>query len=194
MGRRCTCRGAGMSGRRIEARPSGGGLPLWLACTARPPQRKLARATACKQAPPPFQPSWPPSTTTPQNQNLREMVYLLNGTPRAVDASLAVPGERLQLGSPWLAALDQSHDRAEQRGGACACACCHHARQPWYRQAAPPAQPAAASPFLTLPAPRLPGAGPARGSQSTYDRALRCMFGTDDSELAGKQRSPDGLL
>lgn len=30
--------------------------------------------------------------------------------------------------------------------------------------------------------------GPARGSQSTYDRALRCMFGADDSQLAGKQQ------
>ncbi|KAI7842797.1 hypothetical protein COHA_003543 [Chlorella ohadii] len=27
--------------------------------------------------------------------------------------------------------------------------------------------------------------GQARGSQSTYDRALRCMFGADDSQLAG---------
>lgn len=30
-------------------------------------------------------------------------------------------------------------------------------------------------------------AGPPRGSQSTYDRALRCVFGADDSELEGER-------
>lgn len=43
---------------------------------------------------------------------------------------------------------------------------------------------ATSTPYL---ASRLPVAGPARGSQSTYDRALRCLFGADDSQLAGKR-------
>jgi hypothetical protein len=33
-------------------------------------------------------------------QNLQEMVYLLNGTPRAVVASLAVPGQRSSTPCP----------------------------------------------------------------------------------------------
>ncbi|EFN52594.1 hypothetical protein CHLNCDRAFT_138621 [Chlorella variabilis] len=73
---------------------------------------------------------WMESQQRARDLNLRDMVFMLNGTPRAVDATLAVPG-------------------------------------------------------------------PPRGSQSTYDRALRCVFGADDSELEGHisfVEVPDELL
>lgn len=100
------------------------------------------------------------------------MVYLLNATPRAVDAVLATPGQR-----------PSRAPRRRSRHGLCLAG-----RLPRGE---------------AVPAPHHSGtrlyAGLPHGSQSTYDRALRCVFGGDDSQLEGgwaggrAQRPPWGV-
>lgn len=83
---------------------------------------------------------------------------MLNGSPRAVDATLAVPGQSLGPQAAW--------------------GCLTQCSVAWF----------ACPPTVPCPAPYLYVAGPARGSQSVYDRALRCVYGTDDSALSGARR------
>lgn len=64
----------------------------WGSCFASTPSWSRS-SLACQALPALLWNNWPCHPAHPW-QNLREMVYLLNGTPRAVDASLAVPGGR----------------------------------------------------------------------------------------------------
>lgn len=140
---------------------------------------------------------------TPVPQNLRDMVYMLNGTPRAVEASLTLPGQRSAHAAPSMHGVPSELGRrgqvrrgpraapaaarpVEAEASRCRCGCsaegrfASHITHSIHPSIHPSTHP------LAHPCLRpCRCAGPPRGSQSTYDRALRAVFGADDSALQG---------